>query len=87
MKFFLILALTALTSSAFANHHEGTVEEQKARMSQKLDTRIADLQAAKTCVTAATTHDALKACHKELKAKREAAKAEWKSKRKEHKKK
>ncbi len=87
MKFILAFALASFSAISFAQ--EASFEELKTMMTQKIDTRIGDLNAAKACVSAATTKEALKTCHKELKAKREAAKEaykdkkeEWKAKRK-----
>lgn len=88
MRKLLVAIIVVGSVCAFADHHEENMEgknfdEMKAKMSQHLDERIANLSEAKSCVSAATTKEALKDCHQKLKAEREQMKAEWQKKKAE----
>ncbi|HXH74320.1 MAG TPA: hypothetical protein VNJ08_05100 [Bacteriovoracaceae bacterium] len=82
MKTFFILGLTFLSLSAFADkHEEGTFEELKPKMIERVDKHIAHLQEVKSCVSAATDKAQLKACRDKMKAHREEMKKEKKAKK------
>lgn len=84
MKYLLVTLLTLSSFSVFAE--EENFDKAKTVMTEHLDRKIADLQTAKSCVTAAKTKEALKVCHEEMKAKHKAHREHMKDKRK-HKKK
>lgn len=83
----LIGSLIVLSSlHAFATEDLATMKDT---MTQSLDQRIANLQAAKSCVASATTPAALKACHQDLKSKQKSElermkglREQWKANRK-----
>lgn len=81
MKLLMIFAL--LSTSVFA---EEDLSKAKEHMTASLDKRIALMQEAKSCVAAATTKEALKACRTQMKEKRQGLKEEMKAKRDEWKK-
>lgn len=64
MKKFMACSMLLLTFSTYAQED---LSKAKEMMNQGLDARIANLQNAKSCVSAASTKEALKACHKQLK--------------------
>jgi hypothetical protein len=75
MKLFALLFLIILSSNAFARRGIVNIENAKTRMTAKIDQKILDLQNAKTCIQAATTHDQLKQCHQALKAAQQNSKS------------
>ncbi len=80
MKFALIAL--ALTTAALANE-KAALDMAKSQTVQHLDARITHLQAAKNCVSSATTRDAMKACQQKLKSEMMALREATKAKRKE----
>lgn len=89
MKLLLALVLTLGSLGAFADHHEEdgkTFEESKTKMTSHLDKKIENLQAAKSCVSAAKDKEGLKACHKQLKDKHKEMKEQHKEMKKKNKK-
>ncbi|GEM_PF-5552236 len=86
MKYFIILSLLSFSVFAREGHGEKpTVAQIKEKMNAGLDKRITTMQEAKTCVSKAETHEALKACRqglrenrKELKEMREKKRADKK---------
>lgn len=61
---FLSVILMALSFSSFAEEPKPKLEELRERVIKKIDERIAELQASKTCVSNAKDHKTLKACKK-----------------------
>jgi hypothetical protein len=80
MKQLLVAICIALPLLAFAGHghghgHEGMEmmkdpakwQEHKTKMLAHLEEKIASMTKTKECVTAAQSHEALKACHEQMK--------------------
>lgn len=83
MKFLLVAALCLGSLASFADEHEGkTFEEKKAKMSQHLEERLAHINEAKACVSAAADEAALKVCKEKMKEHRKEMKKEWKANKK-----
>ncbi len=93
MKLFAVLVLASLSSFAFANEvKEENFEKTKTMMLESMDKRISNLQAGKTCVSAAKNREQLKECHKTMRSSMEELKKDsdnkrkaWREKRKEKK--
>lgn len=68
--FVLLAAFTGLASAA-----DNNIEQKKAEQLKRVDERIAHLQEERSCIQAATTHDALKACHEKFRNEIKADKA------------
>ncbi len=92
MKSLFLSTVLALSFSAFADHHEEDAKldfpAMKEKVTKNLDERIAALQEHKSCVSAASSKEELKACREKMKAKRdqmqgqmEARKNEWKARK------
>ena len=94
MKMLIILVLAIASFGVLGNEEakKQTLDEVKIQIMSSLDERLANLQAAKNCVTAATSREQIKACRKTLtenqkkvrdagKAWRENFKADKKAKR------
>jgi hypothetical protein len=61
---FLSLIVMTLSLSIFAEEPKPQLEALRERVIKKIDERIAELQASKTCVSNAKDHKTLKACKK-----------------------
>lgn len=71
-----------VNSFAFASDDTGAkLEEAKKFQIQEIDQHIASLQEKKSCILAASNHDAMKACREKAKADREKMGAEMKQHR------
>ena len=81
MKFLLAFAL--LLPIAASAHEEADFPGNKDKILAHLDERIAELQAHKTCISAASDKEAFKACHKGMKEKRHEHREEMKELRKD----
>ncbi len=94
MKFLTVLALV-FSATAFAGHHEHSMEEMKKMpfeqhkkmMQEKLDKKSAMVEEGKMCVNNAKDNDALIECHKNMMEDKHAMKEEMKGKMKDMKKK
>lgn len=88
MKLVLALTLCLGSLSVFAQDKkgEGTFEERKAKLAGHLDTRIAELQKTKSCVSGAKDEDALKACRETMREARKEMRHKMKEKMQKHKK-
>jgi hypothetical protein len=75
LKSVTVLALFLSSGQLFADDHLSLKKEHFLKM---LDARIAGLQEAKSCATAAETKEALRACHENLRKNQEKIKAESK---------
>lgn len=83
MKFLLVLSLCLGTLTAIAHDHEGgTFEDAKAKTLAHLDERIAHINTTKSCVSAATTKEALKECKKQMHDSGKSMRKEWKAEKK-----
>lgn len=69
--FGLALLNSVLVTGLFAEEGK-TFEEHKAKMLQRVEQHIGRLTEHKSCVSAATKKEDLKACHEKMKAWREA---------------
>ena len=93
-KFVTVLAL-ALSATAFAGHHEHSMDEMKKMpfdqhkkmMQEKLEKKTTMINEAKTCVNDAKDNDALMECHKKMKEEKHAMMDDMKDKMKDMKKK
>lgn len=77
MKKILLVALVLSSFAAFADHHEENFDQAKAKFLAHLDQRAEHINKAKTCVSAATTKEALKACRQQMKAEGEAMRTQF----------
>jgi hypothetical protein len=78
MKFLLTTALSVFTVSAFA---EMDFNQKKEMMTNQIDQKMEIYQNAKSCISSATSKDALKSCQEQMKQQREEVKKEhdkWK---------
>lgn len=64
MKLKLSILVLLFGLNAFA---QGDINAMKTEANARLDKRIASLQEAKTCISAAADKEAMKACHANLK--------------------
>ena len=71
MKKFLVLSCCLLSLAVFADEKESNkkenIEEIKQKVVSNLDQRISNLQTAKSCIQAASDHEGIKQCRKQLK--------------------
>lgn len=59
----LLLVLATVVAPAFAEGDaKGNLDSHKMMVTSNLDKRIESLQKMKTCITGATSHDAMKTC-------------------------
>ena len=79
MKGLLFIAL--LAGTAFAQDKAANFDSMKQLNLTNIDQRMSVLQTHKSCVQAAATHDALKACHAAHKTARNALQEENKGER------
>ena len=94
MKFLATLVFV-FSASAFAGHHEMSMDEMKKMpfdqhkkmMQEKLDKKSVMVEEGKTCVNNAKDNDGLIECHKNMKEDKYAMKEEMKGKMKDIKKK
>jgi hypothetical protein len=83
MKMMLAVFLTLGSFGAFADHHmEGTVEEQKAKMTEHIDKHITHLTEAKTCVANAKDEASLKTCREKMREHRKSMKKDMEGRKK-----
>ena len=67
MKFFQINIFMFLVGTfALADGKDNHFAERKQHDIQEMDLHLSALQAAKSCISSATDHEALKHCHEEL---------------------
>jgi hypothetical protein len=89
MKALVLCSIFFMSFSALADKHDGmegkTFEEKKAKALEGIEKRLSFINETKTCVTAATDENALKACREKMKAHRKTMK-ESRQKRREEKK-
>ncbi len=76
---FVFIAL-ALATSAFAQDQQN-LEAAKARTAQHLEARISNLQSAKSCVSSASSREALKGCQEKLKSDMQSLREKYKAER------
>ncbi|MBP7845443.1 MAG: hypothetical protein KA116_11600 [Proteobacteria bacterium] len=60
----LSIVALSLSFSVFAEEPQPQLEAHKERVLKKIDERIAELQASKTCISNAKDHKTLKDCKK-----------------------
>lgn len=80
----LVLFIMTISLFAFADHHEeGKKGERfakiKAKALENMDKRISQMQANRSCISAAQNKEDMKACRSKMKE----HKSEWREKRKE----
>lgn len=68
----LFVLLLAVSGTSYADGTEKNWEERKTKKLERLGERISMLQEAKSCIEAASTKEAFKACNKSMKSKRKA---------------
>lgn len=68
----VFVLLFSLTAMAKGEKKGENFEENKTKAIARLDSRISMLQDAKSCISAASDKDAMKACHKKHKEARQA---------------
>lgn len=59
-----VISILLASSAAFA---DGNFDTHKQEEMKRIDDKVAALQAAKTCMSDAADHKAMKACHESLK--------------------
>ncbi len=84
MKFLLVLSLSLSSLSVFAHDHDKgpSLEDAKAKILAHLEKRISHINETKTCVSAATSKEALKVCKDNMRSKGKAMRDEAKNKKK-----
>ncbi len=65
-KFILAAIIMSFSALALADDKDKDVSEHKHHRIKELDEQIAELQTAKACISSATDHQAMKACHEQL---------------------
>jgi Skp family chaperone for outer membrane proteins len=85
MKKWATILLFLVPGLSLAQANKEGVERVKAEMLSNMDQRIAIIQEAKSCVQAAGTHEALRACHQAREAKIDQLKTQNQAKRKQFK--
>lgn len=84
MKFLMMIVLCApMIALAQDDGKAALFQESKADMLSNIETRMNNLNEAKSCVNAATDGAALKACHEKIQAANRELKAEIKDQRKD----
>lgn len=81
----LIVLVLALTTFSVMAQEKPNIEKAKARALEYIAKRQANLDAHKSCISAATTKDALKACRKANKERNMAMRNERKAMRQQRK--
>ncbi len=67
----------------WANEKEENVNEMKAKLTERLDKRISQLQETKSCIASATTKEDLKKCREKNKMNRQSLHKKHGQKKKE----
>lgn len=84
MKFLMVLVLSVpMFAMAQDDGKAAMFQEAKANMLSSIESRMSNLNDAKSCVNAATDGAGLKACHEKMQAANRELKEEMKGKRKE----
>jgi hypothetical protein len=82
MKFFMFATcLASLSLFADDTSKELKIEEVKSKMISHLDQRIEHINKTKSCVSSATTKDAIKTCREQMREEGKAMKDAWKSRK------
>jgi len=82
MVIFSLFLLT--TAPLFANEKSENLDEMKAKLTERLDKRISQLQETKSCVASASTKEEMKKCREKNKMNRQGLHKRQGEKKKEN---